>query len=178
MVCIRYGLQSVMVKPKCDGCFLYTCILCRKAMPSAMVWYAKVRWCGCITFVTSSYYDVIRNVFQKLIPPNIQKCQFAPTKILSWMKWSEGRREMTPGGPLPILLGTDVPLRFLKHPPFIYSIFLKIIPILIYFRWKSWRNHIFHNSVINMINVGDKFTTHLYNGTQNYLPIDITDWWK
>jgi hypothetical protein len=32
------------------------------------------------------------------------------------------------GWSLPILLGTDVQLRFSKHPPFIYSIFLKSIP--------------------------------------------------
>jgi hypothetical protein len=50
-----------------------------------------------------------------------------------------------------ILLGTGVPLRFSKHPPYIYSIFLKTIPIHIYFRWKSWPNHIFHNSVNNVI---------------------------
>jgi hypothetical protein len=35
-------------------------------------------------------------------------------------------------GPLPILLGTDVPLRFSKHPTFIYSIFLKTIPMYNY----------------------------------------------
>jgi hypothetical protein len=32
-----------------------------------------------------------------------------------------------------------------------------------------------------VINARDKFTnftTHWYNGRQNYLPIDITDWWK
>jgi hypothetical protein len=72
-----------------------------------------------------------------------------------------GRGGPTPRGPLPVLLGTDVPLRFSKHtPPFIYSIFLKTIPIHIYFRWKSWPNHIrvFHNSVINVINAGDKLT--------------------
>jgi hypothetical protein len=39
---------------------------------------------------------------------------------------------LSPGGPLSILLGTDVPLRFSKHPPFIYSIFLKTIPIHIF----------------------------------------------
>jgi hypothetical protein len=32
--------------------------------------------------------------------------------------------ELNPGGPLPILLGTDVPLRFSKHPPIhIFNIF-------------------------------------------------------
>jgi hypothetical protein len=31
-------------------------------------------------------------------------------------------------------LNTDVPLKFSKHPPFIYSIFLKTIPIHINFR--------------------------------------------
>jgi hypothetical protein len=35
-------------------------------------------------------------------------------------------------GDLPILLGTDVPLRFSKYPPFIYSVFLKTIPIHIF----------------------------------------------
>jgi hypothetical protein len=37
-----------------------------------------------------------------------------------------------PGGALPILLDTDVPLRFSKHPPFIYSIFSKTIHIHIF----------------------------------------------
>jgi hypothetical protein len=57
------------------------------------------------------------------------------------------------GGALPVLSGTDVPLRFSKHPPFIYSIFFKSIPIHIPLR-------IFTQSyVINVINAGDKFTT-------------------
>jgi hypothetical protein len=42
--------------------------------------------------------------------------------------------DLWPRGPLPILLGTDVQLRFSKYPPppFIYSIFLKTIPIYIF----------------------------------------------
>jgi hypothetical protein len=53
------------------------------------------------------------------------------------MKPEKPRPRVTPGGGggggggvLVIILvkGTDVPLRFSKHPPFIYSIFLKTIP--------------------------------------------------
>jgi hypothetical protein len=52
--------------------------------------------------------------------------------VIFWfcnIKFDEGE---TPGSQ-PILLGTDVIwLRFSKHPPFIYSMFLKTIPILMF----------------------------------------------
>jgi hypothetical protein len=52
-------------------------------------------------------------------------------------------------------LGTDV-----ENTPHSYiQYFWKPYPF-IYFRWKSWPNHIYYNSVINVINAGDKFTTH------------------
>jgi hypothetical protein len=47
---------------------------------------------------------------------------------------------VSPRGPLPILLGTDVRLRFSKHPHSYIQYFWKPYPV-IYFRWKSWPNH-------------------------------------
>jgi hypothetical protein len=76
-----------------------------------------------------------------------------------------------PGGALPILLGTDVRLRFSKYPHLYIQYFWKPYPFR-YFIWKSWPNHIYNNSVINVINAGNKFTTHWYYGMLNYLPIN------
>ena len=82
------------------------------------------------------------------------------------------RVTIAPVGLLPILLGTDVGLGFSKHPHLYIQYFWKRYPF-ISFRWKSWPNHIFHNSVISVINAGEKFTTYWYNGMLNYLHIDI-----
>jgi hypothetical protein len=48
------------------------------------------------------------------------------------------------GGALSILLGTDVPLGFSKHPPFIYSIFLKntVTCFYIYMYFYQFKNSI------------------------------------
>jgi hypothetical protein len=59
-----------------------------------------------------------------------------------------------PPGAKPILLSTDVRLRFSKHLHSYIQYFWKPYPF-IYFCWKSWPNHIFHNSVINVINAKD-----------------------
>jgi hypothetical protein len=77
----------------------------------------------------------------------------ASCKCFCLLVWPPPERR---GGGLPILLGTDVSLRFSKHPPFIYrySLFLKTTPNHIFVRWKSWPNHTFHNSVVNVINAG------------------------
>ena len=77
-----------------------------------------------------------------------------------------------PRGPLPILLGTDVGLGFSKHPHSYIQYFWKQYPF-IYFRWKSWPNHIFHNSVISNVNAGEKFTAYWYNCMLNYMYIHI-----
>jgi hypothetical protein len=78
-------------------------------------------------------------------------------------------------------LGTDIRLRFSKHPLSYIQYFWK--PYTFYFRWKSWPNLIFHNNIVTCLYIvdacaklEDKFQQ--YKGMLNYLPIDITDWWK
>jgi hypothetical protein len=65
-----------------------------KLRQSPMVWQPKVQWCWWLTFVTSCYYYVIRNIFQKC-RLTYKKRQFAPTILLSLIKWGRGRRRMT-----------------------------------------------------------------------------------
>jgi hypothetical protein len=94
-----------------------------------------------------------------------------------------------PRGPLPILLGTDVRPSFLKHTHPYIQYFWKPY-LFIYFRRKSWPNHLFLNNIATCLyiqcthcscclcKVRGWFTTHWYNGKLNYLLIDITDWWN
>jgi hypothetical protein len=77
----------------------------------------------------------------------VDKCMVSTWEYLGCRHARRGEGE---GVSLPILLVTDVQLRFSKHPHSYIQCFWKPYPF-IYSRWKSWPNNIFHNNIVNFL---------------------------
>jgi hypothetical protein len=97
---------------------------------------------GCCWFLSIIFYFIIKLAL-------IQTISFVSSVRVTNI-WTDNWSSLGVGG------GGSQPIRtaeIFKTPPFIYSIFLKTISIHIhmYFRWKSWPNHIFYNNIVSCL---------------------------